>query len=50
MQKNNLNPFYVVSKDARKDFPLGDETSYDSVVVGLAPTEFNYENLNKAFK
>lgn len=49
VQKNNLNPFYVVSKDARKDFPLGDETSYDSVVVGLAPTEFNYENLNKAF-
>lgn len=49
--KENLNPFYLVSKDARTDFPANDEgKAFDSVAVGLAPDEFYYENLNKAFK
>uniref|UniRef100_A0A1A9WGT8 Haloacid dehalogenase-like hydrolase domain-containing protein 2 n=1 Tax=Glossina brevipalpis TaxID=37001 RepID=A0A1A9WGT8_9MUSC len=50
VNKNNLNPYYLVSKDARTDFPENDsKRSLDSVVVGLAPDEFYYENLNKAF-
>uniref|UniRef100_A0A1B0GDE4 Haloacid dehalogenase-like hydrolase domain-containing protein 2 n=2 Tax=Glossina TaxID=44049 RepID=A0A1B0GDE4_GLOMM len=50
VNKNNLNPYYLVSKDARTDFPDNDDKRpLDSVVVGLAPDEFYYENLNKAF-
>lgn len=56
---NGLNPLYLLSEDAKKDFvntnePLdkvqpnnGDE---DSVVIGLAPDKFNYDALNKAFR
>uniref|UniRef100_A0A1A9WGT9 Haloacid dehalogenase-like hydrolase domain-containing protein 2 n=1 Tax=Glossina brevipalpis TaxID=37001 RepID=A0A1A9WGT9_9MUSC len=48
--KNNLNPYYLVSKDARMDFPENDEKRpFDSVMIGLAPEEYSYENLNKAF-
>lgn len=47
---HKLNPYYLLSKDARKDFPEEDTASaQDSVVVGLAPDEFFYENLNHAF-
>ncbi|XP_073823565.1 haloacid dehalogenase-like hydrolase domain-containing protein 2 [Musca autumnalis] len=50
VKKEQLNPFYLVSKDARTDFPPNDsDKPFDSVVVGLAPDEFHYENLNKAF-
>lgn len=48
--KNNLNPFYLVSDDARQDFPPTSERPLDSVVVGLAPEAFNYEKLNEAFR
>lgn len=51
IKRNQLNPFYLVSQDARTDFPPNDpDKPYDSVAVGLAPDEFHYENLNKAFK
>lgn len=50
VQTNNLNPFYLLSSDARQDFPEQKGTDFDAVVVGLAPKEFHYENLNKAFK
>ncbi|TMW49296.1 hypothetical protein DOY81_005596 [Sarcophaga bullata] len=50
IKREQLNPFYLVSKDARTDFPSNDpDIPYDSVAVGLAPDEFHYENLNKAF-
>lgn len=49
--KNNLNPFYILSKDALQDFPPVDLSSnFDSVVIGLAPEESNYHNLNTAFR
>lgn len=48
--KNNLNPFYLVSDDARQDFPPTSERPLDSVVVGLASEAFNYEKLNEAFR
>ncbi|XP_023170253.1 haloacid dehalogenase-like hydrolase domain-containing protein 2 [Drosophila hydei] len=48
--KENLNPLYLLSIDARKDFPEEDlSRPQDSVVVGLAPIAFDYEHLNKAF-
>lgn len=48
VKKHQLNPFYLLSADARHDFPLP-QANPDSVVVGLAPDEFFYENLNTAF-
>lgn len=51
VKRENLNPFYLVSKDARTDFPANEEGKpFNAVAVGLAPDEFYYENLNKAFK
>lgn len=53
VQKNQLKPFYLLSNDAKKDFPIDNvqnEDEYDSVIVGLAPNEFHYENFNKAFR
>lgn len=50
VEDNKLNPFYLLSPDARMDFPAESNDMHDSVVVGLAPSEFYYENLNKAFK
>ncbi|XP_055839861.1 haloacid dehalogenase-like hydrolase domain-containing protein 2 [Episyrphus balteatus] len=50
VKTKNLNPFYLVSADARKDFPPESSQNYDAVVVGLAPNEFHYENMNKAFR
>lgn len=54
VRDNHLKPFYLLSADARNDFLPTDsepsDTRYDSVVIGLAPTEFNYENLNQAFR
>ncbi|KAM8716493.1 hypothetical protein ACLKA7_003381 [Drosophila subpalustris] len=45
-----LNPFYLLTDDARQDFPDEDKNrALDSVVVGLAPNAFNYEHMNKAF-
>ncbi|EDW02790.1 haloacid dehalogenase-like hydrolase domain-containing protein 2 [Drosophila grimshawi] len=45
-----LNPFYLLTSDARKDFPEEDTSRpLDSVVVGLAPNAFDYDHMNKAF-
>lgn len=44
-----LNPFYLLSDDALTDFPEKTSDQYDSVVVGLAPDRFNYEDLSSAF-
>ncbi|XP_052890136.1 haloacid dehalogenase-like hydrolase domain-containing protein 2 [Anopheles moucheti] len=51
VRKNNLNPFYLLTDDARTDMPPNDATRpTDSVVVGLAPERFCYEYLNEAFR
>lgn len=49
VSKEKLNPFYLVSDDARRDFPATEDRDQDSVVVGLAPDKFNYENMTQAF-
>lgn len=49
IKAHNLHPFYLLSSDARKDFPEVNQ-EFDSVVVGLAPDQFHYENIDKAFK
>lgn len=50
VREHNLHPFYLVSDDARQDFPPSTNKSFDSVVVGLAPDAFNYEKMNEAFR
>ncbi|KAH8412231.1 hypothetical protein KR009_000594 [Drosophila setifemur] len=50
VESEKLNPYYLLSDDARQDFPPEDTRRHmDSVVVGLAPKAFNYDQLNKAF-
>uniref|UniRef100_A0A7S1XZW0 Haloacid dehalogenase-like hydrolase domain-containing protein 2 n=1 Tax=Phaeomonas parva TaxID=124430 RepID=A0A7S1XZW0_9STRA len=48
------NPFLMVSDDAREEFdgmpPAFPGSSYDAVVVGLAPAFFSYDHLNTAFR
>nr|XP_040235253.2 haloacid dehalogenase-like hydrolase domain-containing protein 2 [Anopheles coluzzii] len=51
VRRNNLNPYYLLTDDARTDMPPNDpERALDSVVVGLAPERFCYEHLNEAFR
>lgn len=50
VENERLNPYYILSEDARQDFPPEDTRRYkDSVVIGLAPKAFNYDQLNEAF-
>lgn len=50
LQKNNLRPFCLMEdvEDMQQHVPL--DPPHDCVVVGLAPTKLNYENLNTAFR
>lgn len=52
VHENSLNPYYLLSEDAKKDFTNGDDEKgeKDAVVVGLAPEQFTYENMNTAFR
>uniref|UniRef100_A0A182W9B6 STAS domain-containing protein n=1 Tax=Anopheles minimus TaxID=112268 RepID=A0A182W9B6_9DIPT len=51
VRKNKLNPYYLLTDDARNDMPPNDPTRpTDAVVVGLAPERFCYEHLNEAFR
>jgi len=45
-------PFYFLTEDALKDMPIphNDESTADTVVMGLAENSFDYENMNKAFR
>ncbi|KAG8825581.1 hypothetical protein FRC17_008611, partial [Serendipita sp. 399] len=50
-------PYLLLSPSAEEDFAdfmqssgEGDEKAHDAVVIGLAPTKFSYEYLNKAFR
>ncbi|GAA5895221.1 hypothetical protein JCM8208_005940 [Rhodotorula glutinis] len=47
--KRNLNPLYLLTPSARADFPPS-ASPFDSVVVGLAPNAFQYDQLNAAFR
>ncbi|GAA5852680.1 hypothetical protein JCM5353_003448 [Sporobolomyces roseus] len=47
--QRNLNPLYLLSPSAVTDFPPS-TAPFDSVVVGLAPTSFEYAKLNEAFR
>lgn len=63
--QHRLRPLYLLTDDARRDFPalvttdgsiISDKLSADgdahlnAVVVGLAPEQFNYDAMNRAFR
>ncbi|RXG67223.1 cytochrome P450 2L1 [Armadillidium vulgare] len=50
LENRNLRPFYMLSEDALNDFSGINSDEPNAVVVGLAPTEFHYENMTKAFR
>ncbi|XP_014475114.1 PREDICTED: haloacid dehalogenase-like hydrolase domain-containing protein 2 [Dinoponera quadriceps] len=47
-----LNPMLLIDPAAMEDFEdlVKDDTALNAVVVGLAPSRFNYDELNKAFR
>ncbi|GAA6001446.1 uncharacterized protein JCM10292_006258 [Rhodotorula paludigena] len=47
--KRSLRPLYLLSSSARSDFPAS-SPPFNSVVVGLAPTAFEYNKINEAFR
>lgn len=52
VRAERLEPYYILSDDACKEFPpaISDANKCTAVVVGLAPEQFNYNRLNTAFK
>lgn len=46
-----LKPMLLIDPAAMEDFQdLATNDTPNAVVIGLAPSQFNYEELNKAFK
>ncbi|CAG9763167.1 unnamed protein product [Ceutorhynchus assimilis] len=53
IEKNKLKPMLMVAPEALEDFQglaCQPHETPDSVVIGLAPTEFHYDRLNEAFR
>lgn len=53
IEKQKLKPMLLLSPEAMEDFEhlqCPQNESPNVVVIGLAPTEFNYERLNEAFR
>lgn len=50
IDKHQLRPMLFLEEEALEDFQDVDTTNPNAVVIGLAPTKFNYEYLNEAFK
>lgn len=52
IERDDLAPHLVLEDDAMEDFDgiESRENEPNAVVVGLAPSRFNYEHLNKAFR
>lgn len=52
IRSQNLNPLLLLTESATNDFEgvVDNSKPFDSVVVGLAPDQFNYKSLNEAFR
>ncbi|GFS13129.1 haloacid dehalogenase-like hydrolase domain-containing protein 2 [Elysia marginata] len=50
VEDRQLRPFFLVDKKAMEDFHGISQKNPNAVVIGLAPDEFNYENMNKAMR
>ncbi|UXI19306.1 hypothetical protein NH340_JMT05249 [Sarcoptes scabiei] len=51
LQREKLRPHFLLEDAAKEDFQdlQFDQSSQEAVVVGLAPSKFNYEALNESF-
>ncbi|KAF9205319.1 Haloacid dehalogenase-like hydrolase domain-containing protein 2, partial [Haplosporangium sp. Z 27] len=51
VKSRGLRPFLLLEADALKEFEgIEHSEPYDAVVVGLSPSSFHYDMLNKAFR
>lgn len=53
IRKNHLKPLLLVAPDAMEhfsEFRLSAGEKANIIVIGLAPTELNYDNINQAFR
>ncbi|KAJ3268352.1 hypothetical protein HDV01_003091 [Terramyces sp. JEL0728] len=49
LQSKNLRPLLFLEPDALEEFIGVDTSSPNAVVIGLSPSNFNYEKLNQAY-
>ncbi|KAG1147474.1 hypothetical protein G6F37_004057 [Rhizopus arrhizus] len=50
IQSKQLRPLLLMETEAEEEFEGIDRNQPNSVVIGLAPSKFNYEKLNEAFR
>ena len=50
VEANNYRPFCLLEEDALKDFEGISMDNPNAVVMGLSPSNFCYQKLNKAFR
>lgn len=50
VEKLGVRPFLMLDQRALEDFEGLDQSNPDAVLIGLAPDNFNYETMNKAFR
>jgi len=54
IKSRDLNPIYLIQDALAEDFPITapatPTTPHNAVIVGLAPSKFNYADLNSAFR
>lgn len=52
IEREHLKPYLMLEHSAMEDFEgiVCDSSDPDAVVVGLAPSLFNYDHMNKAFR
>ena len=50
MDREALRPLLLLEESAKEDFNGVSTEVLNSVVVGLAPSMFDYSHLNKAFR
>lgn len=53
IESNNLKPFYLLENEAMEDFKdliPDNPNDINAVVIGLAPSQFQYDKMNQAFR
>ncbi|KAK7896427.1 hypothetical protein WMY93_021752 [Mugilogobius chulae] len=50
LEQTQLRPLLLLDNSALEDFTGIDTSDPNAVVIGLAPDQFNYHNMNKAFR
>ncbi|KAG1471422.1 hypothetical protein G6F56_002131 [Rhizopus delemar] len=50
IQSGKLRPLLLMEKGAEEEFEGIDKSQPNAVVIGLAPSKFNYDKLNEAFR